>query len=255
MKTVAILQARLGSTRLPGKILLPLGTRSVLGQVIFRLQACAKIDDVVIATTDLPSDDRVAAEAQRWNAKVFRGSETDVLARHYFAAKTYGAEIIVRVTSDCPLVDPEVADEMLAYFFTSQKSEAPLDFLANSLVKTFQHGLDVEIFTFAALERAFHEATTERDREHASPYMRNPQNNFHAENFASKTDVSQHRWTIDTPADYDLVAKIFSGVDKGQLFSTADVMEFLAKNQLLEQSMVYKPGTRELREKVSAQKT
>lgn len=249
MKTVAIIQARLGSTRLPGKILLPLGTRSVLGQVIFRIQACAKIDEVVIATTDLPADDKVVAEAQRWNAKVFRGSETDVLARHYFAAKEHNADTIVRVTSDCPLIDPAVLDEMLTYFFASQKSATPLDFLANSLVKTFQHGLDAEIFTFAALERAFREARTERDREHASPYMRNPQNNFRAENFKSETDVSQHRWTIDTPADYELVAKIFSGVDDGKLFTTAEVMKFLTTNQLLEQSLVYKPGTRELLKK------
>jgi spore coat polysaccharide biosynthesis protein SpsF len=249
MKTVAIIQARLGSTRLPGKILLPLGTRTVLGQVIFRLQSCAKIDEVVVATTDLSSDDPVAPEAHRWNAKVFRGSENDVLARHYFAAKTHNAEIIVRVTSDCPLVDPKVLEQMLEYFNASQKSNAPLDFLANSLVKTFQHGLDVEIFTFVALERAFREATTERDREHASPYMRNPQNNFRAENFRSKTDVSSHRWTIDTLEDYELVAKIFSGLDTGKIFSTADVMEFLVRNHLLEQSMVYKPGTRERLEK------
>ncbi|MEO7300895.1 MAG: glycosyltransferase family protein [Verrucomicrobiota bacterium] len=247
MKTVAIVQARSNSTRLPRKIFLPLGTRSVLGHVIVRLQACARIDEVIVATTDRDCDDAVCEEAVHWNVKIFRGSENDVLARYYFAAREHQAKTIVRVTADCPLIEPKLIDEMIVAFELSKQSPQQIDFFANSLVKTFQHGLDAEIFTFAALDRAFQEATSVRDREHVSPFMRDPKNKFRTHNFASPVDFSTHRWTLDTPQDYDFLRKIFNALDRGPVFSATAVLKFLEQSGLMEQSSIYKPGTRELK--------
>lgn len=225
MTTVAVIQARMGSTRLPGKVLLPLGGATVLGQVIRRVRACPGLDAVVVATTGRAADDPVAAEAARHGAGVFRGSEDDVLARYHEAARAAGAQTVVRVTADCPLFDPAVLAAMLVRWRRAQ----PLDYLSNSLERTYPRGLDAEVFGFAALERAHREARRPWEREHVTPYLYGHPERFRLAQCRGGRDLSAHRWTLDTPEDWELIRRIYDalGAD-GALFSTDAVLALLA---------------------------
>ena len=203
--SAVIVQARMGSSRLPGKVLMPLGDRSALAQCLRRCQAIAGVDVVVCAIPEGSQDDPVAAEAERCGAVVVRGAEQDVLARYHRAAVTVGAKWIMRVTSDCPLIDPAVCGQILA-LLRSQ----PLDFVCNNLPPSWPHGLDAEAFTFAALDQAFETAADPFDREHVTPWMRrNPA--FKKGNVArsgrSLADVC--RWTLDYPEDYEFLQALF----------------------------------------------
>ncbi|HFQ80024.1 MAG TPA: acylneuraminate cytidylyltransferase, partial [Desulfobacterales bacterium] len=168
MKVTAIIQARMGSTRLPGKVMKHLTGKTVLQHVIDRVASARLLDEVIVATTISPQDDIIVTEAQKAGAKIFRGSEDDVLARYYHAAKTYKAEIIVRVTSDCPLFDPQILDEMLGIFLKENANGFNLDYMSNSLQPTFPRGLDAEIFTMRVLTKTFHEADKDYEREHVT---------------------------------------------------------------------------------------
>jgi spore coat polysaccharide biosynthesis protein SpsF len=231
MKKVAIIQARMSSTRLPGKVLLPLGDRTVLGQVIRRVKACPKVDQIVIATTPSADDDQIVAEASRNQTECFRGSLTDVLARYHGAALCVKAGTVIRVTSDCPLFDPVVLSEMLDEF---ERDAGQVDYLSNTLARTYPRGLDAEIFTFAALDEAFRSATLPWDREHVTPYIYGHPEQFRLKNHAGPADHSAHRWTLDTPEDYQLIQAVYRNLDKcGDLFSTAQVLDLLAQNPAL----------------------
>lgn len=228
MKTVAIIQARMGSTRLPGKVLLPLAGRSVLEHTISRVRACHLLDGVVVATTVGAADDAIAAEAYRCGATVFRGSEPDVLTRYYQAAVQEGAKRIVRVTSDCPLFDGQLLRKMLERF-KQRSALGRIDYLSNTLERTFPRGLDAEVFTFEALKEAYDKAATPAEREHVTPYLYNHPEKFALENFASEKDLSAYRWTLDTAEDYQMIGAICSSLCRlGAQFSTFDVLEFLA---------------------------
>lgn len=163
-RTGVIVQARIGSSRLPGKVLMRLGDRTVLAHVLERCLAICGIDVVCCAVPDGPADDRVAEEARRSGAEVFRGSETDVLDRYYRAAATFRLDVILRVTADCPLLDPGVCGDVL-----SLRSAAGADYVCNNLPPSWPHGLDCEAMTFAWLERAAHEASQPYEREHVTP--------------------------------------------------------------------------------------
>lgn len=227
MRIVAIIQARTGSTRLPGKVLRRLCGVSVLGQVIRRVKACRMIGDVVVATTVLPSDDAIEAEAKAFHCEVFRGSEQDVLSRYFEAATAAKADVVVRVTSDCPLLDSTVLCQMLEVF-VRECSENGVDYLSNTFGKrTFPRGLDVEVFTSAALARAHREATASWDREHVTPYIYNHPQTFVLKNFQCASDLSEYRWTLDTQADWQLIRAIYEGLGVTGSFSTADILKFL----------------------------
>lgn len=227
--TVAIIQARMRSTRLPGKVMRSLAGTTVLGHVIRRVRSCALVDAIVVATSTSAADDVIAAESAAHGAAVYRGSEDDVLARCHGAAIEAHAACVVRVTSDCPLIDPQVLCRMVAIFRERNEPAATLDYLSNTLgQRTFPRGLDVEVFTLEALSRAHSLAEDPWDREHVTPYIYAHPGLFRLETLRQATDQSPHRWTLDTEEDWALIQAIYAGLGAGgALFSTQDVIDFL----------------------------
>lgn len=191
-----IIQARMGSTRLPGKVLETLGNETVLWHVINRAKAVAGVGIVCCAIPDSASSDPVAIEAVRCGAVVVRGDELDVLARYRKAAKEIGADVIMRVTSDCPLIDPSVCAEVLKLV-----TSGAADYACNNMPPSFPHGLDCEAFTIAALERAVQEAQQPDEREHVTPWIRNCTDLKHLNISCSLDSLQHHRWTLDYPED------------------------------------------------------
>jgi spore coat polysaccharide biosynthesis protein SpsF len=208
MKTGVIIQARMSSTRLPGKVLmqLPWGSGiSVLGQVIRRLKRARSLDTVIVATTTGDEDDPIVEAAMSEGAEVFRGELDDVLSRYYHAAKEFGLDVVVRVTSDCPCVDPEVLDAVVW-----KREEEGADYASNTLQRTFPHGLDTEVFTFDALERAFSEAREPDEREHVTPYLYQS-GNFNIAGMEAPAHLRRPdiRITLDVPEDYALLCAVY----------------------------------------------
>ena len=206
MKTVCIIQARMGSTRLPGKVMLDLCGKTVLEHVIQRVKRVKNIDEIVIATTIGKKDDVIVEEALKCGVKVFRGSEEDVLSRYYYAAKENEADEVVRITSDCPLIDPEITSGIIDFYFKNKNS---FDYVSNTLERTFPRGLDTEVFSFKVLEKAFNEATLQRDREHVTAYIWDNQNMFSLGCYKNDVDYSKYRWTLDTEEDFELIKRIY----------------------------------------------
>lgn len=195
----------MGSTRLPGKVMRPLGETTVLGQVLRRCAAIPGIDVVVCATGTEAADDPICAEAAAHGAIVHRGSPDDVLARYHGAALQVGADIVMRVTSDCPLIDPQVCGAVLAL-----RRDRGADYAANNMPPSFPHGLDCEAFTAAALARAAAAATDPPDREHVTPWLRREPGLVRA-NLAGPGGVSAHyRWTLDYLEDFAFFTAVFA---------------------------------------------
>jgi spore coat polysaccharide biosynthesis protein SpsF (cytidylyltransferase family) len=209
-KAVCIVQARTASTRLPGKVLLELAGRTVLSRVLERCQAIPGIDMVCCATPEGADCDPVVAEAQRCGVDIFRGSEKDVLDRYYGAAKALNADFVLRVTSDCPLIDPEICGRVLA-----EVTSGRADFAVNNVPATWPHGLDCEAFTFALLERAARESQIYAEREHVGLFMRHASGVRHANVAAEKEGIGHHRWTLDTPQDYAFFDALFPRLPEG----------------------------------------
>lgn len=204
MNTVAIIQARTGSTRLPGKVLLPLLGEPVLTHVVRRVARATRVDDTVVATTVAERDDVIAALGAEQGWTVVRGSEEDLLDRYLQAARASEADQIVRVTSDCPLIDPEVIDDVIVALGPGD------DYASNCLEpRTFPRGLDVEAMTREALERAGREEADPVSREHATPYIWRHPELFRLQAVRQEVDRSEHRWTLDTPEDYELIRRIY----------------------------------------------
>ncbi|SMC40289.1 cytidylyltransferase domain-containing protein [Sporomusa malonica] len=241
MKTVAIIQARMGSTRLPGKILIDLMGKTVLQHVIERVQQAKSIDEIVIATTTLDQDDAVVEEAIKCGVKYFRGSEADVLARYYFAAKANSADVVVRITSDCPLIDPLVTDNIVNFF----KNENIYDIVTNASsdlgTRTYPRGLDTEVFSFDVLEKAYKQAEKQYQREHVTPYIY--ENSTQVYYYKYIVDYSMYRWTLDTEEDFALIKEIYSHLYRGtHNFYLLDIInvfndhpELIGINQHIEQ--------------------
>lgn len=229
MKVTAIIQARMGATRLPGKVLLPLQGRSVLEHVVGRVRGASRLAEVCVATTTSPGDDAIVAECARLGVASFRGSEQDVLDRYYQAAKSRSAEAIVRVTADCPLYDPAHLDELLRLFNEANAGAVTVDYFSNcTMHRTFPRGLDTEIFSFAALERAWREAKQPHEREHVTPYLYGHPELFRLRSFEGDTDLSGHRWTLDTPEDWQFVQAVYEALGGGgAAFTTGDVLKLL----------------------------
>lgn len=230
MKVVCLVQARVGSTRLPGKILKEICGKTILHHEIDRLKKCKEIDEIVIATTDKEDDDKIVNEAKKLSVKYFRGSENDVLSRFYYAAKENNADIIVRVTSDCPCIDFEILDKMLIYFKEKYK-EKQVDYLSNTIKRTYPRGYDIEIFTFSALEKSYINAKKEYEREHVTPYIYDKTNNFLKLPFENKEDYSEYRVTLDTIEDFIVIKNIFENLYyKNPYFKLNDVVQYLNNN-------------------------
>jgi len=201
MKTVIIVQARMASTRLPGKVLMQVLGKPLLEYQMERLAKVGKADMVVIATTTNQADGPIMALSSRLGIPAIRGSENDVLERYRRAAAETGAARIVRVTSDCPLIDPSIVDDVIGHL----DSHPELDYVSNVLERSFPRGLDCEAFTFEALDAAFQEAKSASEREHVTPFIyRNPAR-FKLGGIRHPHDHSRHRWTVDTREDFALV--------------------------------------------------
>lgn len=237
-RVVAIIQARMGSTRLPGKILKPILGEPLLARMLERVRRAKKLDTVVVATTDKPEDDAIAQIAKNAGVKVFRGSENDVLDRFYKAAKEARADVVIRLTGDCPLMDPGVIDLVVAHFEAGQHA-----FDYSSTPRNYPEGLDTEIFTFVALEEAARRATLPSEREHVSPYIKNHLERFTCASWQEGSgDYSSMHWSVDTQADFDFVTKIFEQLyPANPSFSKDDVLSLLTRRpELLE---IHKGGT------------
>lgn len=227
-RVVAIVQARMGSSRLPAKILKLLASKSVLSHVIARLKAMSAVDAVVIATTTLAADDAVVAEAKSCGAFVSRGSELDVLDRYYHAAREHNAEVIVRVTSDCPLIDPATSAAILSAYLARLAGPRPLAYLSNTIDRTYPRGFDTEVFSLPALERAWREGQSPAEREHVTPYLYRYPELFPQEQYRNNCNRSHYRLTLDTEEDYALLGAIFQRLDAGsRLVSGEEVIAFL----------------------------
>lgn len=228
MKTAAIIQARMGSTRLPGKVLKPLCGKPVLRHVLDRVGQCRGLDALWVATSTQAGDDAIADACATWGTPCFRGSEEDVLARFHGAARAAGAEAVVRVTADCPLFDGRILEEMLQVFVEANTPETTVDYLSNVLERRFPRGLDAEIFTRAALEQAHREARLPREREHVTPYLYLHPEQFRLRSFRAPEDYSHYRWTLDTPEDWALIEAIYQALYRPQEpFTTRQVLDLL----------------------------
>lgn len=225
MRTVAIIQARMGSTRLPGKVLMPLADEPALKRVVQRVGAAHGLNEVVVATTTARADDAIVELCEREKFSVYRGSEEDVLSRYYEAARRFKADIVVRVSSDCPLFDPEILGEMLGRFEP--------DYLNNFQRRTFPRGFEAEVFTFASLETSQQEATQPYEREHVTPFIYQHPDRFKLHCFEGQSgaeDLTALRWTLDTAADYEMISAIYNELaGPGKSFSTADVLNLLRR--------------------------
>ncbi len=222
-KTVAIVQARLGSTRLPGKVLKPLGNRRVIDHVVARCRAIPSIDEVIVATTVLAEDDAIVAAAAQAGAGVFRGDSSDVLQRYAGAARMSSAEIVLRVTSDCPLIDPMICERVIRL-----RAEAQVDYAANNMPRLFPHGLDCEVFTRDTLEAADRTARDSYDREHVTPWMRRTAGLSRTSLIGPGWPAMQQRWTLDFPEDYEFFATLFPLLPQGGISGTEAVLAILA---------------------------
>lgn len=224
---VCIIQARMGSTRLPRKVLKPILEKPMLQHQIERIKHSQLVNKIVIATTIKPEDDPIFELAQKIGVVCFRGSELDVLDRYYQAAKETHADVVIRITGDCPLSDPVVIDETIEYFL---KNSADLDY--TSKPANYPEGLDMEIFSFKTLEQAWKEATKPSEREHVTPYIYNHPELFRIRSWKNgEGDFSKMHWSVDTQEDFVFVTKIFEALYPiNHFFTKNDVLEFLVKN-------------------------
>jgi glutamate-1-semialdehyde aminotransferase/spore coat polysaccharide biosynthesis protein SpsF (cytidylyltransferase family) len=223
MTTVAIIQARMGSTRLPGKVLADIAGKPMLARVVERTGQAATVDSVLVATSTNAGDDAIVQYCTARGIPCFRGDEQDVLDRFYQAARSAQADTVVRITADCPLIDPKVIDQVVE---TLHREQA--DYASNVLRSTFPEGLDAEAFTFAALEQAWTEARKPSEREHVTPYLR-LSGRFKTKNVVSAADLSRHRWTVDQPEDLEFVRRIYAQVNGDGPFGLTEVLEFLRR--------------------------
>jgi spore coat polysaccharide biosynthesis protein SpsF len=209
LKVVAITQARMTSTRLPGKIMMKAGGKPLLSHHLERLGRAETIDEIILATTENSADDPTAELGERLGVTVFRGSEHDVLARCHGAATAAEADVVVRVTSDCPLIDPEVTDRTVGTFLDRADE---LDYVSNRLVHTYPRGLDTEVLHFSALDEAYTEATDPADREHVTLFVWRQPERYRLLNVPCDRDLSHHRWTVDTKEDFELMSRMIEAL-------------------------------------------
>lgn len=227
MKRSVIIQARMSSTRLPGKVLMPLAGKPALEHLLSRVQVARRVDTVVIATSTLPADNPIANYCERAGVLCVRGSEDDVLDRYLLALRRYPADLVVRITSDCPLLDPFLIDELLERI---EAAQGTVDYLSNILQpRTIPHGLDVEIFRREALERAGREAVRPEEREHVTPYIYHHPELFRIARADLPQDISRYRWTLDTPQDLAFLEKVLAGLEPGA-FRWQDTLAILEKH-------------------------
>ena len=220
-KAKAIVQARMGSTRLPGKILKPLAGKPALWHLVNRLNRARRVKEIIIATTTNPEDDVVVTFCEEHGIKYFRGSENDVLDRYYQAAKLFGADPVIRITADCPVIDPVIVDEVIEGFFAD-------NYDVYGLGGEFPDGLDCTIFAYWVLEDTWEKAQLSSEREHVGPYMENHPEKYRIGGYKKFTGLSHHRWTLDEEADLRFLQAVYERLYKpGAIFLTDDILTLL----------------------------
>jgi spore coat polysaccharide biosynthesis protein SpsF len=249
-KVVAIIQARMGASRLPGKVLLDIGGKPMLDRVVTRTQRSQIVDQVVVATSTDQSDDPIVKYCDKQGFPSYRGKLRDVLDRYFQAAKLHSAGVIVRITADCPIIDPMVVDQTLNAFHglgpslinetESDSQQSPQiqsqkkpswDFAANRFPppwhRTFPIGLDTEVCTFSALETAWREADQPHHREHVMPFLYEQKNRFHVLLVNHEPDYGNYRWTVDTSQDLELVRSIYNRFAGRDDFTWLEVLDLI----------------------------
>jgi spore coat polysaccharide biosynthesis protein SpsF len=224
-KVVAIVQARMGSTRLPGKVLMDIGGKTTLARVTDRLSRAERIHQIVVATTISPADGAIVTEAERNGIACFRGSEEDVLSRYVRAAEQFCADVIVRITSDCPLIDSEVVDRVIA-----ERLSTEADFASNCIHRTYPRGLDAEVFTLDALRYADDICDQPHYREHVTPIFYERPDLFRVCCVTGGEDYTRYRWTLDTPEDLELIRAIYSRFDNRDDFGWREVVRLMEEH-------------------------
>ena len=231
MKIAAIIQARITSTRLPGKVLIDIEDKPIVWHVINRLKFSKKLTDIILAIPDTKENDILEKFSKDNQINYFRGSEEDVLSRYYEAAKKFKVDVIIRITADCPLIDPEIIDKVIEKHLNSGA-----DYTSNLIKRTFPKGLDIEVFNFSALEKSFQETKERADREHVTLYIREQPREFKRVNIENDEDISFMRWTVDEKEDLEFVRAVYKKLYQGgKIFLTKEIIELLEKEpQLLE---------------------
>jgi len=209
LKVVVIVQARMASTRLPGKVLKRVLDKPLLEYQIERIRRVKSAEEIVIATTVNDGDRAIVELCDRLALPCFRGSEQDVLSRYYAAAVAFRADVVVRLTSDCPIIDPHVVERVLRHFL---ENATEFDYVSNCLTRTYPRGMDTEVFPFGILEEAYSEAAEPMDREHVTLFIYRQQRRFRLSNVAYHEDLSRHRWTVDTREDFALIRRIIENL-------------------------------------------
>jgi spore coat polysaccharide biosynthesis protein SpsF len=223
-----IIQARMNSSRLTGKVMKKIMGKPLLELLIERLKHCRYVDEIIVATTTNAVDDVIEALAMRLSVKSMRGSEEDVLDRYFQAAKKFNLDHIVRITADCPLIDPAIVDKILKYYIDTNFK---YDYLCNTLKPTFPDGMDVEIFSFEVLKK-IHEFSKEKYlREHVCGYIIENPDQFNIKNYTNDEDLSSLRWTVDTPEDFSFVKIIFERLYPSKnTFHMSDILELIRQD-------------------------
>ena len=223
-KIDCIIQARMGSTRLPGKVMMKVDeTNTILSHVINQLKNSKKIDKIIIATTNLQEDDIIVNHAKILKTDLFRGNAVDVLDRYYQCAKKFSSEIIVRITADNPLIDPNIVDNVINQFLKNS-----FDYITNANPRTYPYGTEVEVLSFEALEKASNNAKKPSEREHVTPYFHNNKEEFKISNIKFTENLSHLRWTVDRENDLKFVKKIISEI-KSRPILMQDIIKLISK--------------------------
>lgn len=229
MKIIAIIQAHMGSTRLPGKVLRDLGGQTMLARVVRRAQRASLLTEVTVACSTLPQDEVIVQECEGLGIRWFRGSDDDVLDRYHGAASAFGPDAVVRITSDCPLIEPEIVDKVIDIFLQSGA-----DYASNTIDRSYPRGLDTEVFKKSCLDRAWKDALEQHQRVHVTPYLYEMPQLFRNIQVRGETDLSDMRWTVDTKEDYEFVSAIYTHFGNRDDFTWRDVLALLeAQPQLI----------------------
>lgn len=230
MQNLLIIQARMGSSRLPNKVLKELCGEPMLKHIVERVKQCRLVDYVIIATTVNQEDNAIDELCEQMRVECYRGSENDVLDRYFQAASQYNPQNVIRVTADCPVIDPCIIDEIIKIHI-----DGGYDYTSNTLVETYPDGIDTEIFKYKALKEAWEKANLASEREHVTPYIKFKSNfkRYSVERFPSLADK---RWTVDTEQDFAMISNIYNALyKKNKIFLMEDVLKYLQQHGEIEE--------------------
>ena len=228
MKIGVIIQARMGSTRLPGKIMKKIEQKTVLEYVISSLENSKFIQEIIIATTKNKEDDIIEDKVKKLGKKIYRGSQDNVLERYTFAARENKLDVVIRITSDCPLNDVNIVDSIISEFIDKKP-----DYISNTIKRTYPRGMDCEVFSINALERAYTDAESDSDKEHVTPYIYKNPDKFKISHYCADEDKSKYRITLDVEEDFEVISFIIKEINNKSLdFSYESVIKIIEDSKI-----------------------